>query len=96
MRQHVDQFGQTVGVKPGQSAVAAQGQNEQQPGAAGTSGTAVNEQALRQIDQIGAILSRVLSQSPTDQPTVTVNRQDLQQIQEYLNQLKQSVQGSIR
>ncbi len=89
MRQHIDQFGQTVGIKPGQSAVA---QENAQPGTAGTPGV-TNEQALRNIDQIGAILSRVLSQASPDQPTVTVNRQDLQQIQEYLNQLRQSLQG---
>lgn len=90
MRQHVNEFGQTVGIKPGQSAVA---QENAQPG---TSGSATNDQALRNVDQIGAILSRVLSQASPDQPTVTVNRQDLQQIQEYLNQLRQSLQGPIR
>jgi hypothetical protein len=94
MRQHVDEFGQTVGLKPGQSAVA---QQNAQSATAGTSGAAVpNEQALRSIDQIGEILSRVLSQASPDQATITVNRQDLQQIQEYLNQLRQSLQGSIR
>jgi hypothetical protein len=93
MRLHVNEFGQTVGIKPGQSAVE---QENAQPGTAGTAGAAANGQALRNVDQIGSILSRVLSQASPDQPTVTVNRQDLQQIQEYLNQLRQSLQGPIR
>ncbi len=94
VRQHVDQFGQTVGVKPGESAVA-QGQTEGQPSGGsmqGASGVA-NEQALRDVDQIGAMIARFLSQpsmSP-NQDSVTVSRQDLQQIQQYLNQLRQSL-----
>ena len=84
MRQHIEQFGETVGVKPGQPA-------------AGTPGTAPNEQVLRNIDQIGAIVSRALSQAPPDQATVSVTRQDLQQIQDYLTQLRQSLaQAPIR
>lgn len=93
MRQHVDQFGQTVGVKPGQSAVA---QQNAQAGMTGTSAAASNEQAARSIDQMGEIVSRLLSQASPDQATITVNRQDLQQMQEYLNRLRQSLQGSIR
>jgi len=93
MRQHINQFGQTVGVKAGQSAVALQ---NAQTGTTGTSGAASNEQALRSIDQLGEIVSRLLSQATPDQTTITVNRQDLQQIQEYLNQLRQSLQGPIR
>ena len=92
MRQQIDQFGQTVGVKPGQSAVA---QGQSAPGGqadpAGTSGSAPNEQALRDIDQIGAIVSRLLSGVAPDQASISVNRQDLQQIQDYLNRLRQAV-----
>ncbi len=88
LRQHIDEFGDTVGVKPGQSAVAQQGA---QPGAAGTSGSAPNEQALRNIDDINSIVMRLLSQAPPDQTTVTVSRQDLQQIQQYLTTLRQSL-----
>ncbi len=96
VRQHVDQFGDTVGVKPGQSAVAqgqATGQmSGAQQGTLGTSGVA-NEQALRDVDQIGAMIARFLSQpsmSP-NQDAVSVSRQDLQQIQQYLNELRQSL-----
>jgi hypothetical protein len=94
LRQQVNQFGQTVGVKPGESA-AAMAQNPGQP--SGTPANAANDQALRNMDQIGAIVARALSQAPPDQATISVNRQDLQQIQSYLNQLRQSLgQAPIR
>ncbi len=91
LRPQIDQFGEIVGVQPGQSAVAQQ-QNPQ-GGSQGTSGTSgINEQALRtNIDQIGSIVSRLLSQGSADQPTIAVNRQDLQQIQQDLDQLRQSL-----
>lgn len=85
VRQHVDEFGKVAGVQPGQSAQA-------QAASAGTTGT-VNEQALRNVDQINAMVARFLSQpsmSP-NQDSVTVSRQDLQQIQQYLTQLRQSL-----
>ncbi len=90
LRQHIDQFGETVGVKPGQSASAQQNATGGQS-TAGTSGTSTNEQAQRDIDQINSIVSRLLSQGAPDQPMVSVSRQDLQQIQQYLTQLRQSV-----
>ena len=79
--------------KPGQRAVT-QGANNpsgagQPPAAA--SGTAPNEQALRNIDDIGAIVSRLLSQGMPNQQTISVSRQDLQQIQQHLAQVRQSV-----
>jgi len=90
MRQQIDRVGQAVGVKSGQRAAV----QEQNPAGGqtvtGTSGSATNEQVLRTIDQINAIVSRLLSQGPSDQMIISVSRQDLQQIQQYLNQLRQS------
>ncbi|MGE5361495.1 MAG: hypothetical protein ACM3NQ_20960 [Bacteroidales bacterium] len=111
VRQQVNEFGQIAGLKPGESASAQASSSENassQPTSAstgttgnstavGTSG-ASNEQALRSVDQINAILSRVLAQpsmSP-NQDSVTVSRQDLQQMQQYLNQLRQSLGGAGR
>lgn len=108
VRDQVDQFGQIAGVKPGESASAQAssaapsqsgmtGSSASGSAATGMAGTS-NEQALRNVDQINAILSRVLAQpsmSP-NQESVTVSRQDLQQIQQYLNQLRQSLGGAGR
>jgi hypothetical protein len=112
VRQQVNEFGQVAGVKPGESASAQSPSaaspsqpstgtgTTSAPSSASTTGTSgvSNEQALRSVDQINAILSRVLAQpsmSP-NQDSVTVSRQDLQQIQQYLNQLRQSLGGVAR
>jgi len=49
------------------------------------------DQVKRTVDQASALLDRLLAQAPPNSPTVAVSRQNLQQLRQYLDWLRQSI-----
>jgi hypothetical protein len=87
VRVQVEQFGQAAGAVPQQDAPAPTDP------AASAAVEAANDidQVKRTVDQASALLDRLLAQAPPNSPTVAVSRQNLQQLRQYLDWLRQSI-----